>query len=116
MKRMVLLILVFLLMMDLAEDGCLGKAVLCLPHPSTKTSVSSQHLHSAPGHDDSHSELAPSNLPEKPYYEEAGSATLRLPLTLQIIYIAAISAVPAACLCKEPSPCNAFLYHPSIIL
>ena len=39
MKRGVLLILAVLLLIDLADDGCLGKAKFLPPHSSTKISL-----------------------------------------------------------------------------
>jgi hypothetical protein len=44
MKRMVLLILVLLLLLDLAEDGNLGKFTVYLPHPPAKISVTSSTI------------------------------------------------------------------------
>jgi hypothetical protein len=92
MKRMVLLILVFLLMMDLAEDGCLGKAVLYFPTPSTKTCVTSQHHHAGLSQDDYHSALTSPELPGKPYSNESRPTTLSLPLSLQIMHCCHLSS------------------------
>jgi hypothetical protein len=45
MKRMVLLILALLLMMDLADDGCLGKPkIVPAPSPAKTSITSSIHL------------------------------------------------------------------------
>lgn len=52
MKRVVLLILALLLLSDLAEDGCLGKATFVAPQSSAKTSLTSP-LHDCPGKVDS---------------------------------------------------------------
>jgi hypothetical protein len=41
MKRVVLLILVLLLVIDLGEDGCLGKATFVSPDSAAKTSLTS---------------------------------------------------------------------------
>jgi hypothetical protein len=43
MKRVGLLILVLLLLVDSAENGYLGKVTVCLPHPSVKTYVTSSN-------------------------------------------------------------------------
>jgi hypothetical protein len=85
MKRMVLLILVLILMIDLAEDGCLGKVTVYLPHPSAKTSVTSSHNHPDSGQTDFRHELASLNLPGSPRHGDAKPVTLGLPHTLQII-------------------------------
>jgi hypothetical protein len=44
MKRVVLLILVLLLVIDLGEDGCLGKATFTAPASAAKTSLISPLL------------------------------------------------------------------------
>jgi hypothetical protein len=44
MKRVVLLILVLMLLTDLGEDGCLGKATFVAPDSSAKTSLISPLL------------------------------------------------------------------------
>jgi len=56
MKRVVLLILVLLLVIDLAEDGCLGKAKFAPPHSFAKTSLTSPLLDCS-GKVDSHYKL-----------------------------------------------------------
>lgn len=43
MKRLVLLTLAVLLVLDLAHDGCLGKARFISPHSSVKVSDASPH-------------------------------------------------------------------------
>jgi hypothetical protein len=43
MKRLVLLLFALLLVVDLAEDGRLGKARFVAPHSSVKVSVASPH-------------------------------------------------------------------------
>ncbi len=45
MKRVVLPILVLLLLINLAEDGCFGKATFVAPQSSAKTSLTSPLLH-----------------------------------------------------------------------
>ena len=56
MKRIVLSILVLLLISDLAEDGCLGKAKFVAPSSSAKTSITS-HPHNCSGKVDNHYKL-----------------------------------------------------------
>jgi hypothetical protein len=48
MKRVIWLLLALLLLSDLAEDGCLGKATFLPPQSSAKTSVTSP-LHDCSG-------------------------------------------------------------------
>ena len=48
-------------MLDLAEDGFLGKATFELPHAAAKTSISTPH-HNGAGQIDSRNEFAPANL------------------------------------------------------
>jgi hypothetical protein len=85
MERMVLLILALLLILDLAEDGCLGKVKVYLPHPSTNTSVTSSHHHPDSAKTDIGPELALKDWPGIPRPGNARLVTLRLPATLQII-------------------------------
>jgi hypothetical protein len=61
MKRLVLLILALLLMMDFADDGCLGKSKFVSRHSAVKSlEVSSKHYGSeAP---DCHNEILRANL------------------------------------------------------
>lgn len=56
-KRVILLILALLLLSDLAEDCCLGKATVVPPHSSAKTSLSSP-LRNCSGKVDSHHTLS----------------------------------------------------------
>jgi hypothetical protein len=91
MKRLVLLILVFLLMLDFAEDGCLGKATFDLPHPSAKTSVISSS-HPVSGQTDCQHELASLDLPGSLRHGDAQPVTLRVPPTLQIILCCHLSS------------------------
>jgi hypothetical protein len=85
MKRLVLFILVLILLVDVAEDGALGKVKFCLPNHSAKTSVTSSYHHPGSGQTDSHHEFSPADLPQSPQYGNARPVTLRLPLTLKII-------------------------------
>jgi hypothetical protein len=83
MKRLVLLILVLLLMVDLAEDGCLGKATPCLPCSTAKTSVTSFHNHPGSGHSSFQPALSPTDLSMSLRYGKAQVVTPHLPSTLQ---------------------------------
>jgi hypothetical protein len=85
MKRVVLLMLVLLLLVDLAEDGCLGKVTFCLPCPSAKTTVTSFHDCPGSGQSDFGHEVASPNVPGRSRYGEARSLSLHVPPTLQII-------------------------------
>jgi len=62
-KRLVLLILVLLLMIDVVEDGCLGKAKFNLPAPQTSV-TSSDHPDS--DQTDFRHKLASTDLPGSP--------------------------------------------------
>jgi predicted small lipoprotein YifL len=86
MKRLVLLILVLLLLVDLAEDGCLGKATLYLPSSSAKTSLDSSYDCPGSGQSDFGCELATSNVPGRSRYGEPQPVSLNVPPTLQISY------------------------------
>jgi predicted small lipoprotein YifL len=86
MKRLVLLILVLLLLVDLAEDGCLGKAMLYLPCPSAKTSVTSCHQHPGSGQSDFGHDLASPKVPGSPRHGEARPVSLQVPPHLQIMH------------------------------
>jgi hypothetical protein len=59
MKRVVVFILALLLLIDLAEDGCFGKATFVVPQSSAKTSLL------APLHDCSGKIESPSTLPSE---------------------------------------------------
>jgi hypothetical protein len=85
MKRFALLILALLLIMDLAEDGYLGKVKFCLPHSSAKTSVTSSHHHPDSGQIDFRHELGPPDFPGRPHPANVRPLTLHLPPTLQIM-------------------------------
>jgi hypothetical protein len=86
MKRMVLLILVLLLVVDMAEDGFLGKVKVYLPHPSAKTSVNSSHHHPAPGQTPFRHELVFTDLLGSLLDKDARPVILRVPSTLQKMY------------------------------
>jgi hypothetical protein len=92
MKRMVLLILVLLLMVDLAEDGYLGKATPCLPRPIAKTSVTSSHNQPGSGHSIFRHELSPTELYRTLRYGKAQVATHHLPSTLQVLHCCHLSS------------------------
>jgi hypothetical protein len=91
MRRMVLLILALLLMFDLAEDGCLGKATFDLPHHSAKTSVTSFH-HFDSGQVDFRHEPASADLPGIPRHADTQPVNLRVQPSLQIIYCCYLSS------------------------
>jgi hypothetical protein len=91
MKRIILLILVLLLMVDIAEDGFLGRVNFYLPHPSAKTSITfSVHPHT--GQTDFGHELAFLDLPGRPWYGSTQPVTLQVPPTLQIIHCCHLSS------------------------
>jgi hypothetical protein len=92
MKRTVLLILVLLLMIDLAEDGCLGNVKVYLPHPSSKTFVTSSHNHLDSAKTDLRHELSFKDLPRSPCPGNARPVTLHLPPTLQIMHCCHLSS------------------------
>jgi hypothetical protein len=86
MKRVVLLILVLMLLVDLAEDGCLGKVTFCLPCPSAKTTVTSSHDCPGSGQGDFGHELASPKVPGCSLRGEARPVSLHVPPALQIIH------------------------------
>ncbi|OGP72529.1 MAG: hypothetical protein A2Y80_09850 [Deltaproteobacteria bacterium RBG_13_58_19] len=92
MKRMVLLILVLLLLMDVAEDGCLGKAKVYLPHPSAKTTFTSSHNHPDFAQIDFRHKLAFTDLPGSRCHGNGQPVILRLPITLQIMHCCHLSS------------------------
>jgi hypothetical protein len=75
MKRVGLLILVLLLLVDSAENGYLGKVTVCLPYPSAKTSVTSSSDYPGSGQSDSGHELASPNLPGNPRHGDGRSVS-----------------------------------------
>jgi hypothetical protein len=84
MKRMVLLILVLLLMIDSAEDGLLGKTKLALPDSSVKASVTSSH-HPDSDQNNFRQDMASTDLPQNPNHGDSHSVNLRFLPCLQII-------------------------------
>jgi hypothetical protein len=92
MKRMILLILALLLIMDLAEDGYLGKVKFCLPHPSAKTSINSSNDHPGSGQTEFHPELASPDFPGPPNTVNVRPSTLHLPPILQIMFCCHLSS------------------------
>jgi hypothetical protein len=92
MKRIVLLILVLLLMVDLAEDGCLGKATPYLPSPSSKTSVTSSHNRPVSDRTDFRCELAFTGLWRSLPYSNGQLVILHVPPTLQILHCCYLSS------------------------
>ncbi len=85
MKRVALLILALLLLADLAEDGCLGKANFNLPKSTATTSLASSDQPDS-GKTDFRHKLAWAGVPGIPRQIDYQSETLiGVPLTLQII-------------------------------
>jgi hypothetical protein len=85
MKLSLLLILALLLLIDLAEDGFLGKVNFYVPNTSAKTSIPSSPQPDS-GKTDFQHELASADLPGSTLYGDAQPVTFRLPPTLQIIH------------------------------
>ena len=91
MKRVVLLILVLMLLIDLADDGCIGKANFYLPAPSTEISVTSCP-YSDSGHTDFSYEFASTDFPESFKHGDTKPVTLRVLHILQIIHCCHLSS------------------------
>jgi hypothetical protein len=91
MKRVVLLLLVLLLLIDLGEDGGLGKGTFVAPQSSAKTSVTSSHHPDSAKTDFRHG-LSFKDLPGSPAYGNVRPITLRSPLTLKIIHCCHLSS------------------------
>lgn len=73
MKRMVMLICILFLILDLADDGCLGKAKFVAPHSPVKSlEVSSNHYGSEAI--DCHTEVLWGNF-ELPFPQSRGKPT-----------------------------------------
>jgi predicted small lipoprotein YifL len=92
MKRVVLLFLVLMLLMDLADDGCIGKATFYLPHPTAKTTVTSCDSHPCSGQGDSGPELTSQHGPGPPRHSENRTVRPHVPPTLQIILCCHLSS------------------------
>jgi hypothetical protein len=92
MKRLVLLILVLVLLVDLTEDGFLGNVKFCLPTPSAKTAVTASHHHPGSGQTDFRHELAFPHFPGSPHPVNVRPLTLHLPPTLQIMRCCQLSS------------------------
>jgi hypothetical protein len=92
MKRLVLLILAMLLLVDMAEDGYLGKVKFCLPNPPAKTTITSSHHNPCSGQSFSQHELALPKLPGSLPYGEALPVSLHVPPTLQIMHCCHLSS------------------------
>jgi hypothetical protein len=87
MKRLVLFILVLILLVDVAEDGYLGKIKFCLLNHSAKISVTSSHHHPGLGQTDCQEELVSSKVLGSPNYGKGRQpVNLSLSSTLQIMY------------------------------
>jgi hypothetical protein len=86
MKRLVLIILVLFLLIDLSEDGSLGKVDFNLPQSPAQTFVTSSD-HPDSGQTDFRYELASTDLPGSPPPDERQLVTLQgFPLSLQLIH------------------------------
>jgi hypothetical protein len=83
MKRVVLLILALLLLSDLAEDGCLGKATFVAPQSDAETSFTSS-LHNCSGKVDSRCTL-PSDGGEMSRVTQCQPVTLLVQPALKIV-------------------------------
>jgi hypothetical protein len=94
MKRVGMLILALLLLLDLAEDGFLGNVKFCLPTLSAKIAVTASHNHpdSSPGQGDFHHEPGASDGPKSPRYNVARSVSLQVLPTLQIMQCCHLSS------------------------
>jgi hypothetical protein len=84
MKRSMLLILALLLMMDLAEDGFLGKATFELPRAVAKTSASTTH-HNYSGQVDCRHEVPLAHLSDPPGRAHYQPVSFRIQPTFKII-------------------------------
>ena len=84
MKRIVMFLLVLLLMVDLAEDGCFGPATVDLPVALTKTSITTPH-HAGSGQVDFRHGFAPANLWKPACQANYLLVTFRVQPTLIII-------------------------------
>jgi hypothetical protein len=92
MKRVGLLILVLLLLVDSAENDYLGKVTVCLPCPSAKTSVTSSSDYPGSGQSDSGHEFASPNLPGSLRHGDACSVSfLFVTPTLRIMHCCHLS-------------------------
>jgi hypothetical protein len=83
-KHTLLLILALLLMLDIAEDGFLGKATFELPPAAAKTSVSAPH-HISSGQVDCRHKVPPPNLCDPPGQANYQPVSFRVQPTLKII-------------------------------
>jgi hypothetical protein len=94
MKRVGLLILLLLLLLvDLAENGYLGKVTVCLPHPSVKTYVASYNKYPVSEQGYLGHELASPNFLENPLHGDARSVSfLFVPPTLRIMHCCHLSS------------------------
>jgi hypothetical protein len=93
MKRVGLLILVLMLLVDLADDGYLGKVTFCLPTPSAKTSVTSSSKYPVSGQSDLGHELASPYFSGNPRRGDSWLVSfLFVPLTLRIMHCSHLSS------------------------
>ncbi len=92
MKRVVLLILVLLVLMDLAEDGQFGKSRVCFGHSPVKITSTSSDQNPGPGHIDLRYVLASSKAPENLLVSSFRPAVLHLPQILRIMHCCHLSS------------------------
>jgi hypothetical protein len=86
MKRFAMLILALALLLDLAEDGYLGKVTLWLFHPSAKNSITSCHSNSGPGQTDFQYGPASPDVQKSGRQGDALPIILYVPPTLPILH------------------------------
>jgi hypothetical protein len=84
MKRAIVLLVMLLLLIDLGQDGCLGKAVLVSPDSSAPTSLTSPPQYEA-GKADCHHKLSLTNCGVMSGCWPCQPVTLRVQPTLQVI-------------------------------
>lgn len=91
MKRMVIFICVLFLMLDIADDGCLGKAKFNLPQPQAETSLTSSY-HPDSNQTDFHHKLTATDLPGIHRLEYTQPVTLCVLPTIRIIHCCHLSS------------------------
>jgi hypothetical protein len=91
---MLLLILVMLLLVDVAEDGFLGKVKFCLPTPAAKTAFTASHSHPDSGlaQTDFQHEVTSPNTLGSASHDESCRVSLQVPPTLQIMHCCHLSS------------------------
>jgi hypothetical protein len=84
MQRVIVLMVMLLLLIDLGQDGCLGKAVLVPPDGSAGSSLTSSPQYEA-GKADSHHKLSLANSRGLSGWWQCQPVSLRVQPALQII-------------------------------